>query len=118
MSPTLSSERFLLILGSTLSVLNVGSFIFWVDFPYFVAILLPISHFAVKNLLMGQPRGGGAKFVGSGAQGFAVGSWARTWHHSSGHAEAASQMPQLEGPTTRKYNYVGGGGLWGEGKKE
>ena len=25
---------------------------------------------------------------------------------SSGHAEAASYMPQLEGPTTKIYNYV------------
>ena len=36
-------------------------------------------------------------------------SWARTWHHSSGHAEAESHMPQLEGPTTKIYNYVLGG---------
>uniref|UniRef100_A0A9L0T2L7 TAR DNA binding protein n=1 Tax=Equus caballus TaxID=9796 RepID=A0A9L0T2L7_HORSE len=28
-------------------------------------------------------------------------SWARTWHCSSNHAEAASHMPQLEGPTTK-----------------
>src|SRR3712207_406367 len=28
-------------------------------------------------------------------------SWARTWHCSSDHAEAASHMPQLEGPTTK-----------------
>ena len=30
----------------------------------------------------------------------------RTWHHSSGHIEAASHVPQLEGPTTKIYNYV------------
>ena len=29
------------------------------------------------------------------------GSWAQTWHCSSGHAEAVSHMPQL-GPTTKK----------------
>ena len=29
-----------------------------------------------------------------------------TWHCSSGHVEVASHMPQLEGPTTRIYNYV------------
>src|SRR3712207_8935383 len=29
------------------------------------------------------------------------GSWAWTWHHSSGHAEAASHVPQLEGATTK-----------------
>ena len=28
------------------------------------------------------------------------------WPHSSGHVEAVSQMPQLEGPTTKIYNYV------------
>ena len=39
------------------------------------------------------------------------------WHHSSGHAQAASHMPQLEGPTTRMYNYVLGG-IWGEKAKK
>ena len=29
------------------------------------------------------------------------GSWVRTWHRSSGLAEAASHMPQLEGPATK-----------------
>ena len=38
------------------------------------------------------------------------GSWVRTWHHSSGHVEAASHVPQLEGPATKIYNYVRGGG--------
>ena len=28
-------------------------------------------------------------------------SWARTWQCSSSHAEAASHMPQLEGPTMK-----------------
>ena len=37
-------------------------------------------------------------------------------HHSSGHAEAASHMPQPEGPTTKIYNYVLGG--FGEKKKK
>ena len=36
-------------------------------------------------------------------------SWVRTWHYSSGHAEAASHMPQPEALTTRVYNYVLGG---------
>ena len=40
-------------------------------------------------------------------------SWARTWHRSSGHAEAASHMPQLEGPTTKNIQLCTGG-LWGE----
>ena len=35
-----------------------------------------------------------------------VQSWVRTWHRSSSHAEAASHMPQLEGPTTENNNYV------------
>ena len=37
-------------------------------------------------------------------------SWVRSRPHSSGHAVAASHMPQLEGPTTKKiYNYILGG---------
>ena len=43
------------------------------------------------------------------AQGRQFRSWVRTWHHSLGHAEAASHIPQLEGPTTEIYNYVLGG---------
>ena len=43
-------------------------------------------------------------------------SWAQTRHRSSGHAEAASHMPQLEGPTTEIYNYVLGG--FGEKKQK
>ena len=50
----------------------------------------------------------------SAARGFA-GSDLGHGHGTSGHAEAASHMPQLEGPTTRIYNYVLGG--FG-GKKE
>ena len=42
------------------------------------------------------------------------GSWVRTWHCSLGHAEAALHMPQLEGPTTKIYNYV----LKGFGEKK
>ena len=37
------------------------------------------------------------RFGGPEFQGFK--SWARTWHCSSGHAGAASHVPQLEGPT-------------------
>ena len=45
-------------------------------------------------------------------------SWPRTWHCSSDHAEAASHMPQLEGPTTKNIQLCTGG-LWGEkGKKK
>ena len=44
-------------------------------------------------------------------------SWVQTWHHSLSHAEAASHMPQLEGPTTKNIQLYTGG-LWGEkGKK-
>ena len=41
------------------------------------------------------------------------GCWARSWHRSSGHAEAASHMPQLEGPTT-KNTQLCTRGLWEE----
>ena len=40
----------------------------------------------------------------------------RTWHRSSGHAEVASHIVQLEGPTTSIYNYVLGS--FQEKKKE
>ena len=38
---------------------------------------------------------------------------ARTWHRSSAQIEAASHIPQLEGPATKIYNYVPGG-IWGD----
>ena len=41
-----------------------------------------------------------------GGPGF--GSRVRTWHHSSGHVEVASHIPQLEGPATKIYNCVQG----------
>ena len=68
----------------------------------------------------GCPRGRVVEFVRSAA-GSPVfrwfESWARTWHCSSNHAEAASHMPQLEGPTTKNIQLCTGG-LWGEkGKK-
>ena len=51
------------------------------------------------------------------AEGFAGSDpWARTWHRSSGHGEAASHMPQLEGPATKIYNCVLGG--YGEVKQK
>ena len=53
-------------------------------------------------------------FCGPGFHRF--GSWVQTWHHSSGHVEVASHMPQLEGPTTKVSNYVLGG--FGEKKQE
>ena len=60
----------------------------------------------------GWPRGRVVKFARSAAGGPVFSqfeSWARTWHCSSNHAEAASHMSQLEGPTTKIYNYVPGG---------
>ena len=57
------------------------------------------------------------KFMCSTGPGFhQFRSWAWTWHRSSGHNEAASHMPQLEGPTTKIYNYVLGG--FGEKKQK
>ena len=44
------------------------------------------------------------------------GFWARTWYHSSGHAEVASHTAQSEELTSRIYNYVLGGS--GEKKKK
>uniref|UniRef100_A0A9L0S1D5 Glutathione S-transferase n=1 Tax=Equus caballus TaxID=9796 RepID=A0A9L0S1D5_HORSE len=44
------------------------------------------------------------------------GSCAWTWHHSSSHIEAASHILQLEGPTTKIYNYILGG--YGEKKQK
>ena len=55
------------------------------------------------------------RFNGPGFPWF--GSWAWAWHHSSSHAEAECHMPQLEGPTTRLYNYVLGG-TWEKKEKK
>ena len=46
------------------------------------------------------------------------GSWVRTWHQSSGYAEAASHMPQLDALTVKIYNYVLGGFREKKKKKE
>ena len=46
------------------------------------------------------------------------GSWAWTWHCSSSHAEAASHMSQLEGPTTKKYATMYLGALGRKGKNK
>ena len=71
---------------------------------------------SVKKRYWGWPRGWVVKFVGSAIGGPVFRrfeSWARTWHCSSNHAEAASHMPQLEGPTTKNIQLCTGG-LWGE----
>uniref|UniRef100_A0A9L0TAS5 Cyclic nucleotide-binding domain-containing protein n=1 Tax=Equus caballus TaxID=9796 RepID=A0A9L0TAS5_HORSE len=44
-------------------------------------------------------------------------SWAGTWHCSSNHAEAASHMLQLEGPTTKMYTTMYRGALGRKRKK-
>ena len=46
-----------------------------------------------------------------------LGSWVRTWHSSSGHAEAASHVAQPEALTRRIFNYILWG-LWGEEEKK
>ena len=43
-------------------------------------------------------------------------SWAWTWHRSSSHAEVASHMPQLEGPTTENTQLCTWG-LWEKKEK-
>ena len=53
-------------------------------------------------------------FGGPGFRQF--GSWMRTWHHSSSHAEVASHIAQPEGPATRIYNCVLGD--FGEKRKK
>ena len=55
----------------------------------------------------------GAGSVAEWLSGLGFGSWARTWHRSSGHVEAASHIPQLEGPATKIYNCVRGA-VWGD----
>ena len=73
----------------------------------------------LKTNLKGPPRGQVVKFAHSAsvAQGFCwFRSWVWTWHCSSGHAEVASHMPQLEGPTTKIYNYILG--RFGEKKQK
>ena len=61
---------------------------------------------------MDQPHGRVVKFVRSafGGPGFhRFGSWARTWHRSSRHAEAASHIAQLGGATTKNIQLCTGG---------
>ena len=41
----------------------------------------------------------------------------QAWYRSSGHAEAASHMPQLEGPTTKNIELCTGG-VVGEKKQK
>ena len=64
----------------------------------------------------GWPRGRVVKFLCSAASSPVFRwfeSWVGTWHCLSNHAEAASHMPQLEGPTMKNIQLCTGG-LWGE----
>ena len=75
------------------------------------------AHIDLKmTIIWGWPRGRVFKFPLSAAGGPVFRwfeSWARTWHCSSNHAEAASHMLQLEGPTMKNIQLYTGG-LWGE----
>ena len=72
------------------------------------------------KVLRGWPRGRVVEFACSAAGGPVFRwfkSWARTWHGSSSHAEAASHIQQLEGPTMKNIQLCTGG-LWGEKRKK
>ena len=76
------------------------------EFIYFCFSVL--LEFIIRGWLCGRV----VKFVHSAlaAQGFAGSeSWAWTRHHSTSHAEVASHISQLEGPTTTIHNDVVGG---------
>ena len=70
----------------------------------------------------GWPRGRVVKFARSAAAGGPVfrwfESWARTWHCSSNHAEAASHMPQLERTHNEEYTTMYRGALGRKRKKK
>ena len=78
-------------------------------FQWLCAITLYTNRLNAEIESRGRPRGGVVKFVSSAfmAQGFA-GSDPGRGHDSGrqGHVEAVSHMLQLEGPTTKIYNYV------------
>ena len=75
---------------------------------------------SLKDLFRGWPHGRVVKFVRSTVGG-PVFRWfqsgVQTWRCSSSHAEAASHVPQLEGPTTENIQLCPGG-LWGETEKK
>ena len=78
--------------------------------------------FCIKMAIRGQPCGQVVKFKGSAsvAQAFACSDSGHG--HDTAHQamdEAASHMPQLEGPITKIYNYLlGGFGEKKQGKKK
>ena len=75
----------------------------------------PESYCQSRVTVRGRPCGGVVKFKlhFGGPEFCRFGFRAWTQHRSSGHAEAVSHMPQLEGPTT-KNTQLCTGGLWGE----
>uniref|UniRef100_A0A9L0SBL1 Uncharacterized protein n=1 Tax=Equus caballus TaxID=9796 RepID=A0A9L0SBL1_HORSE len=83
-------------------------FFFFKDFIFFLFLPKAPRYIVVYSslwvlLVWGWPRGRVVKFACSAAGGPVFRwfeSWAQTWHCSSNHAEAASHMPQLGGPTT------------------
>ena len=83
--------------------------------PFFWTVVCPPKFI----FWSGWPRGQVAKSVRSVAGGPVFRwfeSWARTWHCSSDHAEAAPHMLQLEGPTMKNIHLCTRG-LWGEKRK-
>ena len=85
-----------------------------------VYCMILLDEMLKKAKVWGWPRGLVVKFACSAAGGPVFRwfeSWAWTWHCSSNHAEAASHVPQLEGPTKKNIQLCTRG-LWGEkGKK-
>ena len=74
-----------------------------------VNVLNPTELCTLKRLKWGWARGRVVRFCW-------FGSWVQTRHRLSGHVKAVSHMPQLEGPTSKIYNYVRG--RFGEKKQE
>ena len=123
---------------------SISNLLFFLSIAYIQSYFYEVRRCTPKVLPVARPRcttsvkigskGTGVKSMGSGGwprgrvvkfAHFAAGGpvfcwfepWARTWHCLSGHAEAASHMPQLEGPTMKNIQRCTGG-LWGEkGKK-
>ena len=93
-----------------------------ISIPVFTTCLDPLQYLTwlKREAFRGWPHGRVVKFARSDAGGPVFRwfeSWAQTWHCSLNHAEAASRMPQLEGPTTENMQLCTGG-LWGEKGKQ
>ena len=91
------------VLMGALWLCNVS--IFFRDMYYGMEGEMTCLEFALKYFnKRGWPCGRVVKFVRSAAGGLVFRwfeSWAQTWHCSLNHVEAASHLPQLEGPTTK-----------------